>query len=409
MRFRSGSWTLQVRAGAHRDGRARYLTETVRAPNTAQGKRIAEKALAALVAKADRLMATGVDTERTVLDAVEAYIAWGMEFGGRAGTGFTPKTVENRTFERNVLATMPAHANRKLHELRPRHIVALLEDIEREHGIAFARAMRSMLSTAMKHASERDWIDTNPVRDVRQRYHRKPGRLADGILTPEQMVAVLDAVEASDPYVFAAIYVGAVTGARRASITALRWSDIDFDAKTIRVQGAVVRGTGQLIKDEGRWRAPTSGYTYKSTKTGSAPLVAVDDETLTVLRRHKRWTLSRLTHASEWVFPQHSDPSRPVRPDYFTEQWGRLRAALIHGNRVPGLTTKVKFHGLRKFVATQLIGSGVDAVTVAGRLGYANPEVMFRHYTAMLPENDRAAANILGSTLAQAREQRRVG
>jgi hypothetical protein len=49
-------------------------------------------------------------------------------------------------------------------------------------------------------------------------------------------------------------------------------------------------------------------------------------------------------------------------------------------------------------VATQLLGSGVDVITVAGRLGH-DPTVTQRVYAEFIAENDRAAATIIEDLL----------
>jgi len=46
-------------------------------------------------------------------------------------------------------------------------------------------------------------------------------------------------------------------------------------------------------------------------------------------------------------------------------------------------------HNVRHFNATQLIVAGVDARTVAGRLGHADPRVTFRVHSHALEERDR--------------------
>lgn len=50
-------------------------------------------------------------------------------------------------------------------------------------------------------------------------------------------------------------------------------------------------------------------------------------------------------------------------------------------------------------MATQLISAGVDARTVAGRLGHANPNVTLSTYAAWVPARDQDAAGLMGSLL----------
>jgi len=59
----------------------------------------------------------------------------------------------------------------------------------------------------------------------------------------------------------------------------------------------------------------------------------------------------------------------------------------------------IRFHDLRHFTATQLIGAGVDVRTVAARLGHADPALTLRVYASFMEEQDRKAANIMAGVL----------
>ena len=48
----------------------------------------------------------------------------------------------------------------------------------------------------------------------------------------------------------------------------------------------------------------------------------------------------------------------------------------------------VRLHDLRHFTATQLIGAGVDVLTIAGRLGHSDPSLGPRVYNLAIEERD---------------------
>ena len=70
-----------------------------------------------------------------------------------------------------------------------------------------------------------------------------------------------------------------------------------------------------------------------------------------------------------------------------TRRWERLRrrAGLEH----------IKLHGLRHFVATELLTAGIDIRTVANRLGHARTSTTLDIYWAWVPARDRQAADHL--------------
>jgi integrase len=81
----------------------------------------------------------------------------------------------------------------------------------------------------------------------------------------------------------------------------------------------------------------------------------------------------------------------PVKPNTITAGFRRLAKRI---------GADLRFHDLRHFTATQLIGAGVDVRTVAGRLGHANPALTLRVYAAAIEQRDREAAAVLGALVA---------
>ena len=54
-----------------------------------------------------------------------------------------------------------------------------------------------------------------------------------------------------------------------------------------------------------------------------------------------------------------------------------------------------RLHDLRHFMATQLLGAGVDPKVVAQRGGWSKVATMLDRYAHALPVKDRAAADVL--------------
>ena len=79
-----------------------------------------------------------------------------------------------------------------------------------------------------------------------------------------------------------------------------------------------------------------------------------------------------------------------MKPDVLTRQFHRLTQRA---------KVELRFHDLRHFTATQLLGANVDPRTVAGRLGHADPYITMRVYAAFLEEKDKEAARIIGSLI----------
>lgn len=93
-----------------------------------------------------------------------------------------------------------------------------------------------------------------------------------------------------------------------------------------------------------------------------------------------------------FVFSNAGDCSEPWFPDSVSRGFKRLCAL----DGVPG----VRLHDLRHFVASQLLGAGVDVRTVAGRLGHRNAATTLNVYAHFLEQADRGAADLIGRVIA---------
>jgi integrase len=224
-----------------------------------------------------------------------------------------------------------------------------------------------------------------------------PPSLPPGRITPPQPAALAEAMRLVDEYdLDFAMYVrlAATTGARRSQLIALRWSDIDLDGETITFARAIGHGGTDV------------GLVERGTKTGLIWKVALADATTgrlvdyRDLCRERAAAVHTTLAKNGFVFALEPDGSASWRPDGATRRWGRLRTKA-------GLDD-VRLHDLRHFVATQLLGAGVDPRTVAGRVGHLNPAITMTVYAHFLPEKDRAAADFLDGLLDDLRRGHRV-
>jgi integrase len=135
----------------------------------------------------------------------------------------------------------------------------------------------------------------------------------------------------------------------------------------------------------------------KDTKTHQQRRVALDAETVEVLREHRRRMEERakaldLELANDArVFSYEPDGSACWLPDTATQRYSRLAR---------GLRIKTHLHALRHYSATELISAGVDARTVAGRLGHGGGgATTLRVYAAWVSEADQRAASALAARM----------
>ena len=187
------------------------------------------------------------------------------------------------------------------------------------------------------------------------------------------------AAAGGDSVLATAVALAAVTGMRRGELGALRWSDVDLGLAQLRVSRSLTVTPGRLHMGD--------------TKTHQVRDVALDPGTVDLLtERHLDQEKYARTVGLElvqdpYVLSRDADGSQPCLPDGLGRAYWRL-------TREFGIQTR--FHDLRHFSATQLIGAGTDVRTVAGRLGHADASTTLRVYSHVLAERDRAAAEHLG-------------
>jgi integrase len=166
---------------------------------------------------------------------------------------------------------------------------------------------------------------------------------------------------------------------RRGELCALRWSDVDLKLGHLKVSRSLTVTPGRLHMGD--------------TKTHQAREVALDEAAVDLLAERRleqekyAETVGDQLATDPYILSRAADGSEPCLPDGLGRAYWRLTREL-------GIQTR--FHDLRHFSATQLIGAGIDVRTVAGRLGHADASMTLRVYSHVLAERDRAAADHLG-------------
>ncbi|HTK66596.1 MAG TPA: tyrosine-type recombinase/integrase [Pseudonocardia sp.] len=242
------------------------------------------------------------------------------------------------------------------------------------------RQVHSILSSIMGAAVRWKWIDTNPCSTARK--PRQPIPNPDPPSTADAARIVEAAAQISDDWGMF-VWLVFMTGMRRAEAVALRWSNINLKARTLLISH--------------NWIETPGGGREKDTKTHQERTIALDKATAKLLKQHRKRYEQDMAHleapVSEeaYVFSYSPSRDRPYSPSGVTHKYTRMCA---------DLGIKSHLHALRHYSATELLSSGVDLRTVAGRLGHGGGgSTTLRVYTKFVTEADRKAADLLGSHL----------
>jgi integrase len=167
----------------------------------------------------------------------------------------------------------------------------------------------------------------------------------------------------------AAFVLLATTGMRRSEVLGLRWSDIDFDDRSLSIVRTLTVVAGRPVV-----AAPKTA--------ASRRLVYLDTRTIDVLRAHRdASTISR----DDYVF--RSADGQPINPASFSNTFDRLVAR-------SGLP-RIRLHDLRHTYATLALRLGTHPVLLSERLGHTSIAVTIDRYSHVVPSIDRNAADVV--------------
>ncbi|MDA8263319.1 MAG: site-specific integrase [Actinomycetota bacterium] len=228
-----------------------------------------------------------------------------------------------------------------------------------------------VLRAALEDAVHMELLPRNPAVRVpapRAMRTREPRRL-----TFEELAVFLSAAEQASPRYAALFRLAATTGLRVGSLLALRWDDVDWQRSALRVRVAKT-----------------------VTSLQSMPL---DDDTMEALRAHQdrqeqeRAAAGPFWRDEGWVFANEEGGA----PRYRQVAQRELRRIVAAAGIGP-----VRMHDLRHTAGSRMLEAGIDARTVADRLGHRDAAFFLRTYAGSLPASHRRAADVMGEGLRKA-------
>jgi integrase len=254
-----------------------------------------------------------------------------------------------------------ALGRRRIREIRAEHIGTVFSRQRRSGLSAWTiSGTQTVISAMLSFAVSRGYISANPLSRLArmekpsQITSREPRRLSDA--------EIRRLCDCATPTYRPIVATLAWTGLRVSEALALRWEDIDFERKEIRVQFQ--------LDEDGDFKRP-------KTKAGrrSIPLLPVVEE---ALREHRRNQLGRglagteqlaFTSARGKPLDRHNVRNRGIVP--------AARKAGLESEGRPTVTT----HDLRRtFISHLILGLGLDPVRVAKIAGHASVSMTLDTY-----------------------------
>ena len=235
------------------------------------------------------------------------------------------------------------------------------------------RAIHANCRSALEKAVQEDLIKTNPA--IGCKLPPKKSREMK-VLTQGEIVRFLNRAKEEDYYELFLLELA--TGMRRGEILALKWSDLNFKTRELRIERQV-----NVIHEE---------IIISEPKTKSSIRTAILPQPLLKIMLEYRKNIE-----SEWIFPSPIDDTKPRNPPAVRK---RLQLILERAG-----CPKARFHDLRHTFATMALENGMDIKSLSAMLGHISSETtidIYSHVTNTMRQ--QAAAKIdrrIGGTEAK--------
>jgi integrase len=294
---------------------------------------------------------------------------------------------DERTLERYrellELHALPSIGSMQLRQLQPIHLSDLYGRLLREgrrdgrpgglHPRTVGHVHRA-LHRMLKQAVRWQLIARNPASDLELPTVPKAEMVT---LTREEASVLLRAADAR-PLMRSLVLLGVATGARLGELLALRWSDIDLDANTVRIGR-----TRRIVGGRMEVKHPKTEAGIRSVALGPVTVAAL--RRLKAEQAERRLALGTGYFTAEDLVICKLD-GHPYRPDSTSTQFRKFIDQA-------GLPRSVHVHTLRHSAASFLAAEGVPATDIAAQLGHADGGALaLRVYVHPLEENKRRAA-----------------
>lgn len=231
-------------------------------------------------------------------------------------------------------------------------------------------------SWVLDYGIERKFLSHNVSRAIKPKAgkKRKPQTY-----TPAEVLKFLTSLEADRN---GHLWFLALSGLRRGELGGLRWSGVDFKAKTITVHIGRAAAGGKAVEDDPKTEA-------------SERTLPMDDEMVAVLRKaRRRQAADKLQLGKAYQnldYVACNEDGTPYHPDTLTHKWAK--AVKVAGVR------HIRLHDARHTCGTIMHLRKVPMAVIAAWLGHADASVTARIYTHSQADALTEASKTLGEVV----------
>lgn len=265
--------------------------------------------------------------------------------------------------------------SRKVQEIEKREVLLVRDTVLKEHSIATANYVITVLKMILKSAINDDIINKNVCAGIKplKNTEIKASESKHRALTEEEQQAFMQAFKDNYYYEFVALLL--LTGMRTGEAGALTWNDIDYKNNVIHIRRTITRDEqGGFVK----------GNTPKSD--AGARDIPMNEAIKDVLRMQKRKI--------------DLQPIRDIEKNVFLSPYGKYITAQVLNVQIKSTVVKmakngfkmdiITAHAFRDTFATRYIEQGGTMQTLKTILGHSSINMTMDLYAHVLPNTKQA-------------------
>lgn len=294
----------------------------------------------------------------------EMYVLWVKQYEMTVEESTFVKTIG--IFKNHILPAMGAYKIEKINiDVCQKHINEWSVKLKKY------RMVKAYAAKVLDFAIKRGYLKTNPFSLVdmpikaTKQVIVTDGEEVENFYSREQLIEFLSCFEKENNYkAYALFRLLAFSGMRRGEALALTWNDMDFTTNEISINKALSRGKDNQLY-------------VKTTKTGVARNIKMDEKTMTVLKEwKKKQKQDYLVLGFNTMQPRQLVFSNEVN-EYL--QPTKTRKWILHVQHKYKLKT-ITTHGLRHTHCSLLFEAGVSIKEVQDRLGHSDVQTTMNIY-----------------------------
>lgn len=284
-----------------------------------------------------------------------------------------------RRLEKEIL---PFFGKKRIYDITSKDVVDWKETIDNKgYSLQYSRSLYNLLSNLFKFAMSQYKLKSNPVTSVGT--FKRPDEIKKELQywTYEEFKSFYEVADNEFwKLLFATLYF---TGMRKGELQALKWSDVDFKSKRIKISKTLTTKTTTEEKKNGI----LFKITPPKTKTSNRSII-VPDFVLNCLKRH---------YSNESQVDGFDNECYVFGTTRFTPDTSinRYKNKYVNMSSV----TNIRIHDFRHSHASYLINNGANIMVVSSHLGHSDVKETLNTYSHMFPDFEHQIVDFMNENI----------